>query len=226
MQNVTSAQVLEWLVTDVAEFEARHWERAPLLISRESPAWYDALGVAAGGGLPGDVELMPAEASCLFSHARLLEILRDAGPLPYHASMRVVRSERGGGGRAEAEPPPDGLATEAWVAARLHEGYTVQLFRPQLHCSRLWSLLEALECRFQCLSGASVYLTPPGCQGLAPHHDDVEVFILQVRIRPVHIYGYVFVCVWVYIYTYIYVYTYVYIHIHTTIYLKTGPNGS
>ena len=29
--------------------------------------------------------------------------------------------------------------------------------------------------------GANVYLTPPGTQGFAPHYDDVEVFILQVK---------------------------------------------
>ena len=38
-----------------------------------------------------------------------------------------------------------------------------------------------LETYFGCLVGSSAYLTPPRTQGLAPHHDDVEVFILQTE---------------------------------------------
>lgn len=34
---------------------------------------------------------------------------------------------------------------------------------------------------FGCLCGASAYLTPPKAQGLAPHWDDVEVFVLQTE---------------------------------------------
>ena len=45
----------------------------------------------------------------------------------------------------------------------------------------MWALLAALERELGCLSGCSAYLTPPHCQGLAPHHDDVEVFILQTE---------------------------------------------
>lgn len=176
------SDALQWLLgpTPAAEFESRHWEREPLLIHRGSKAHYDALDSGAGG-TPEQLPLRGSGARRLFSHKRLLELLAEQD-VPYHGSMRIVRSDAAGDdGRVEAQPPTDGVASAAWVGARLDEGYTVQLFRPQLYCDRLWSLLAALECRFDCLVGASVYLTPRGCQGLAPHYDDVEVFILQTE---------------------------------------------
>jgi lysine-specific demethylase/histidyl-hydroxylase NO66 len=36
---------------------------------------------------------------------------------------------------------------------------------------------------FGCLVGANCYLTPPGSQGLAPHYDDIEAFVLQLEGR-------------------------------------------
>lgn len=70
----------------------------------------------------------------------------------------------------------------AWLQGRLDEGFSVQLFQPQHYCDRLWALLAAMESELGTLCGCSVYHTPgDGCQALAPHHDDVEVFILQTE---------------------------------------------
>jgi len=140
-----------------------------------------------GSGSACDPSRVPlrdvGQPSRLFSHARLRRLLQEHGPLPAGSSMRVVRCAIGGqGGRSEAHPPAGGYSA-AWVSEQLKAGYTVQLFRPQVYCDRLWTLLAALECRFGALCGASVYLTPAGSQGLAPHHDDVEVFILQTEGR-------------------------------------------
>jgi lysine-specific demethylase/histidyl-hydroxylase NO66 len=38
-----------------------------------------------------------------------------------------------------------------------------------------------LECEFHSLVGSNCYITPPGCQGLAPHYDDIEAFVLQLE---------------------------------------------
>nr|DBA34404.1 TPA: hypothetical protein GDO54_001963 [Pyxicephalus adspersus] len=46
---------------------------------------------------------------------------------------------------------------------------------------KLWQIMEKLECFFGTLVGCNVYITPSDSQGLPPHHDDVEVFILQVE---------------------------------------------
>jgi lysine-specific demethylase/histidyl-hydroxylase NO66 len=58
---------------------------------------------------------------------------------------------------------------------------SVRLLRPQRLHDGLWRVLSALEDAFQCVVGANTYLTPPNSQGFAPHYDDVEVFVCQVR---------------------------------------------
>jgi len=40
-----------------------------------------------------------------------------------------------------------------------------------------------MEDKFGCLVGANAYLTPPNSQGLAPHWDDVEVWIFKIIIH-------------------------------------------
>lgn len=58
---------------------------------------------------------------------------------------------------------------------------TIQFHQPQRFQDKLWQLLENLESFFGCLVGSNIYITPPGAQGLPPHHDDVEVFIIQLE---------------------------------------------
>ncbi|NXV72719.1 RIOX2 oxygenase, partial [Atlantisia rogersi] len=58
---------------------------------------------------------------------------------------------------------------------------TVQFHQPQRFKEELWKIQEKLECYFGSLVGSNVYITPQGSQGLPPHYDDVEVFILQLE---------------------------------------------
>ena len=55
------------------------------------------------------------------------------------------------------------------------------MLNPQTFHSPVWKLCATLQDFFGSMVGANVYLTPPGTQGFAPHYDDVEVFILQVK---------------------------------------------
>ena len=50
-----------------------------------------------------------------------------------------------------------------------------------LLCPRA-AVLQLMEDIFGCLVGANGYLTPSGTQGLAPHYDDVDVFIMQTEV--------------------------------------------
>ena len=139
-----------------ARFLETHWQRKPLHVKHSGKHHWQ-------GTTP-------------FDRARLLDLL----PLPLASSMRVVRCEAGGRREAAAEPD-GGVATREYISAALGDGYTCQLFGPQRHCPLLASFCSRLEERFGCLVGCSAYLTPAGCQGLAPHHDDVDVFILQTE---------------------------------------------
>jgi len=46
-----------------------------------------------------------------------------------------------------------------------------QVHQPQRWEDNAWRLMAALESQLGALVGANAYLTPPGTQGLAPHHD-------------------------------------------------------
>jgi len=58
---------------------------------------------------------------------------------------------------------------------------TLQFHQPQRFEDGLWNLMEKLETHFNSLVGANVYITPAESQGLAPHCDDVEIFVLQLE---------------------------------------------
>jgi len=60
-------------------------------------------------------------------------------------------------------------------------GCTVQALQPQQYNHSMWRLTSLLEEYFGCLVGSNCYITPPNSQGLAPHHDDVDVYILQLE---------------------------------------------
>ena len=70
---------------------------------------------------------------------------------------------------SSSRPPPPSLKA------------TLQVHQPQRWCDASWRLVAALEARLGCLVGANSYLTPADSRGLAPHWDDVEVFVLQVE---------------------------------------------
>lgn len=61
------------------------------------------------------------------------------------------------------------------------QGYTLQVHQPQRFDQRLQHLCFALEQELGCPVGTNAYITPPGTQGLAPHFDDVELFICQTE---------------------------------------------
>ena len=84
------------------------------------------------------------------------------------------RSEEG-----DREPPAPSLSASAPSPPSLRA--TLQVHQPQRWCDASWRLVAALEARLGCLVGANAYLTPAASRGLAPHWDDVEVFVLQVE---------------------------------------------
>ena len=72
-------------------------------------------------------------------------------------------------------------ATADALQRLLADGYTLQVHQPQRFNGPLWRLCASLEAAFGALVGANVYVTPPGCQGLAPHYDDVDVWVLHTQ---------------------------------------------
>jgi lysine-specific demethylase/histidyl-hydroxylase NO66 len=92
----------------------------------------------------------------------------------------VCASRYSAGTRENHEPPGrDAPAPETQLRALLAAGYTLQVHQPQRWSFPLWHLCASLEAALGALVGANAYITPPGCQGLAPHHDDVDVWVLH-----------------------------------------------
>merc|ERR1719494_488669 len=58
---------------------------------------------------------------------------------------------------------------------------TFQFHQPQRYADLLWNMLEKLESNFGSLVGSNVFITPADSQGLAPHCDDVEIFVMQME---------------------------------------------
>lgn len=75
----------------------------------------------------------------------------------------------------------DGAADPILVAARLAEGATLVLNGVEAWSPVVARLCAVLGRRVRGSSWANLYLTPPRSHGFAPHTDDTDVFVLQLR---------------------------------------------
>ncbi|XP_015268517.1 PREDICTED: bifunctional lysine-specific demethylase and histidyl-hydroxylase MINA [Gekko japonicus] len=139
------------------EFFRDYWEQKPLLLKREDPSM----------------------ASCYRSLFQLndLKSLVSQG-LCYGRDINVCRCVNG----KKKIFNKDGKVNYRQLKKDFdHKKATIQFHQPQRFKDELWRIQEKLECFFGSLVGSNVYITPPGSQGLPPHYDDVEVFILQLE---------------------------------------------
>ncbi len=133
------------------------------------------LHVARGAAAAQGPERFTVETLLALSEARALVYARDLNVVNCLDGRRKVVLHEAGKAARRAE-----LSKHLTAKAG---GCTVQLFQPQRYEDWLWRVMSGLEAEFCSLWGASVYLTARGSQGLAPHHDDVEVFVLQMQGR-------------------------------------------
>ena len=127
----------------------------------------------------------------VFSRATLLQLVADRGTVDVATNLSAVRYVNGKReGKAFNSPRVDA----ATLARAFDEGYTVQFFQPQRFSDGLHRINASVEHALYSMAGASAYLTPAGQQGLAPHWDDVDVFVFQTEgtkawhLWPNHIY--------------------------------------
>ncbi|KAE9029566.1 hypothetical protein PR003_g18726 [Phytophthora rubi] len=121
-------------------------------------------------------------SSGLFSRKKMLKVMEKQSRMGFGKDLtvcRYVNSERDNFDGEES----NGHATSRQVASLLDKGYSCQFYQPQRYVDGLYELNAAFEEVFGGLAGASAYLTPENAQALAPHHDDVEVFVLQTQGR-------------------------------------------
>ncbi|KAI9906997.1 hypothetical protein PsorP6_004037 [Peronosclerospora sorghi] len=119
----------------------------------------------------------------LFSRKKMLKIMeKEPHSLSFGKDLTVCRFLNSKRENFDGDDS-HGHATSRQVASLLDRGYSCQFYQPQRYVDGLYEINAAFEEVFGGLAGASAYLTPANSQALAPHHDDVEVFILQTQGR-------------------------------------------
>ncbi|XP_056415291.1 ribosomal oxygenase 2 isoform X2 [Hyla sarda] len=151
--------LFESFITPVTreEFFSSYWEKKPLLIQRSDP----------------DIK---SSYQSLFPMTDLK--LACGKGIRYGRDVNLCKCKNG----KKVLLPRRGKATYLEILKDFRSSRaTIQFHQPQRFNDNLWQIMEKLECFFGALVGCNVYITPSGSQGLPPHHDDVEVFILQVE---------------------------------------------
>ena len=139
----------------VADFLKQYWQRKPFVIERGNPCQYGNL-------------FDRGQLHQVFTHTVVGR--RDARVVK-NGAIDPERTIFDGNGRANP------LAMMAAYA----DGFTIVINNLQSRHRKISYLCRSLEMLFHQPLGANAYLTPPGCQGLTPHYDDHDVFVLQIE---------------------------------------------
>ncbi|XP_054021894.1 ribosomal oxygenase 2 [Dryobates pubescens] len=138
-------------------FFREYWEQKPLLVQRNDP-------------------LLAAYYQSLFQLSDLKELCLQG--LYYGRDVNVCRCVSGKKKVLNKEGKVNYMQLKKDFDQKKA---TIQFHQPQRFKEELWKIQEKLECYFGSLVGSNVYITPQGSQGLPPHYDDVEVFVLQLE---------------------------------------------
>ncbi|MEV6318724.1 cupin domain-containing protein [Streptomyces sp. NPDC051776] len=155
---------LNWLLDPItdSEFFRTNWEVQPLFIDRGAPDYFATLP-----GLDSVEELITATSS---------------GKIRSREDANLVRSEPIGTPSArEIQLNVKGIPDIQDVYRAYREGYTVIVNRIHYRSAVVADLSRALEASLHHPVGVNLYLTPQHGQGLPPHVDTHDVFILQLH---------------------------------------------
>jgi len=163
---------LEWLIhpIPVEVFFSEYWEKKPLIVHRENREYYTHLFSKER------LDSLFTEKSKLF---KFLEKPREFGGTGDVRIVRFVNQKR------EVMFPSDKHPkyVDHKIADQLffEEGCTFQVHQPQRFSEfdALAELMTSMESYFGSLFGCNAYISPANTQGLGPHWDEVEVFIVQ-----------------------------------------------
>lgn len=180
----------------VEHFFEHHWEKAPLVINRSAKDSAVCEGLFTLADLEARVRRSPP---LLYeTHVNVCKVV--------DGRKKIMNPSRGSGGDSgddddsgggddgggdddnnnnsshdSSHDGDEGAIRHEDLRRLFDEGCTLQVHHPQHHSANVAAVLRALESFFGTFVGANTYITPPGAQGLAPHYDDVEVFIVQVE---------------------------------------------
>jgi ribosomal protein L16 Arg81 hydroxylase len=133
-------------------FFREHWEKRPLVLARGEPTAFEQL----------------------FSLEELEEVLWSTRP--GWGVVQLANHRRGEGWIDFTRGPP----TLDRLGHAYGQGDTIVLNDLQLRSRKVAALCRAFEALFNFPVNVNLYLTPAGAQGLSPHFDTQETFILQI----------------------------------------------
>ncbi|KAM8820909.1 ribosomal oxygenase 2 [Eudromia elegans] len=159
MNYESSESLFGSLISPIKEevFFREYWEQKPLLVQRNDP-------------------LLATYYQSLFQLSDLRELCGQS--LYYGRDINICRCVNGKKKVLNKEGKVNYMQLKKDFDQKKA---TIQFHQPQRFKEELWKIQEKLECYFGSLVGSNVYITPQGSQGLPPHYDDVEVFILQLE---------------------------------------------
>lgn len=141
--------------TQLETFLEEHWEKKFLHIKRKDLSYYGSL----------------------FSLESMKEML-DEQEMYFESDVNVCRYVNG---EKELLNEDGQITIKQFDKLMEDDKATFQVHQPQRFNNGLWKLMEKMETYFGSLAGSNVYITPADSQGLAPHCDDVEIFVLQLE---------------------------------------------
>ncbi|HEX2025937.1 MAG TPA: cupin domain-containing protein [Actinomycetota bacterium] len=159
-----TAPALERCVGDVRTFAEEHWGRRPLL-HRSGPAAFASLLELT------DVDRLITETLLRMPAFRLVKDGQTHDPKTYTQTIRI------GGQQVERTVRPDK------VADLFEDGATIVLQALHRQSGEIATLCRGLELALTHPVQANAYVTPPGSQGFAIHHDTHDVFVVQTHGR-------------------------------------------
>jgi lysine-specific demethylase/histidyl-hydroxylase NO66 len=149
-------------VGDSGRFVGEHWARAPLYRPQaDAVAFADLFSL-------GDVDHILSSTTPRYPAFRMVKEGKQLDPRSYTRSGRV-------GGQ-----PVDDLADPGSVYELFHSGATIVLQSLHRFWPPLTRLSRDLELALTHPVQVNAYITPPASQGLGVHHDEHDVFVLQV----------------------------------------------
>jgi bifunctional lysine-specific demethylase and histidyl-hydroxylase NO66 len=158
----TAGDALARCVGDPDRFVREHWARAPLYRpAADTSAFADLFSLDA-------VDHILSSTTPRFPAFRLVKEGRQLDPRSYTRSGRI-------GGR-----PVDDLADPGCVYELFHDGATIVLQSLHRSWPPLTRLGRDLELALTHPVQVNAYITPPTSRGLGVHHDEHDVFVLQV----------------------------------------------
>jgi JmjC domain len=146
---------------DAETFLGEHWERRPLVVSRDEPRRFDDLLSEA------DVERLVCSTAIRYPAFRLV---REGGQLAVSSYTSDV----------SWRPPFTQTADVPRILAEWEAGATIVLQALHVNWRPLGVFCRLLEDALGHAVQANAYYTPRGSQGFAVHHDTHDVLVLQI----------------------------------------------